>query len=81
MHPSLTTLAIARNVLVHRAGIVDQIFMNDYKRREELRSVFPAVELNKPLPLDGRIVYSLLQPVVTQSVQLIEAVNSVVGTG
>jgi hypothetical protein len=60
---------------------VDQVFMNDYRRCEELRSVFPAVELKKPLSMTGLTVHGLLQPVVTQSVKLIEEVNGLVGIG
>jgi hypothetical protein len=39
------------------------------------------VELKKPPPMTGLTVHGLLQPVVTQSVKLIEAVNGLVGTG
>lgn len=80
LHPSLTVLAAVRNLLVHRAGIVDQDFMNDYGRCVELRSEFPSVELKKPLPMTGLTVHHLIYPVVTQSVKLIEAVNAEVGS-
>lgn len=81
LHPSFTVLAAARNVLVHRAGIVDCEFMDKYVRSEDLRSVFPAVELEKPLPMTGLTVHNLIQPVVTQSVKLIEGVDGSLRAG
>lgn len=81
LHPSLTVLAAVRNVLVHRAGIVDQEFMNEYGRCAQLKSEFPSLELNKPLPMTGLNVHHLIYPMLTQSVKLIEAVNAIVGSG
>lgn len=77
---SLTALSAVRNVLVHRAGIVDDEFMEDRLRCKELMSAFPAVELKKPLPMTGLTVHSLIHPVVVQSVKLIEGVAALAGT-
>lgn len=81
LHPSLKALAEARNALVHRAGIADQHFMDEYQRCNILQTVFPGAEVGKPLPMSGIPIHNLIHPVVKRSVELIAAVSRVVTSG
>ena len=56
--------------------------MNEYEHSEEEGSVFPAVELGKPLSMTG-LYRASSTPAgrVTQTVRFIEAANGLVGIG
>lgn len=80
LDPCLTALAATRNVLVHRAGTADRAFMQEYARCANLQSAFPTVELGATITLTGLTVHGLIQPVLMQSVRLIEEINKQQGT-
>jgi hypothetical protein len=80
-HPSLTALAATRNVLVHRAGVVDQEFLDDMKRTGEFAGLFTAAKLKVRLEVGGKAVGQLLRPAVAQMGALIAAVDAFLAGG
>jgi hypothetical protein len=68
---SLDALNVARNVLVHRAAIVDQ----EYVRRAQGLKSLPKVEIGRLLKLDGEVVVSLIKPALIQASKLLGAVD------
>jgi hypothetical protein len=71
MDESLDAIAAVRNVIVHKAGIVDQEFINKTKRSLRLS----AVTSKQRLAIDGPLVQYLVEPVISQSVKLTQAVD------
>ncbi len=70
-HRSLDALAAARNVLVHKAGIVDEEFNRKCKGWPAFANAVP----NTPLMLDGFVVRDLLSEALQQTVNLLQAVD------
>jgi hypothetical protein len=68
---SVDALAAVRNLIVHRASVVDQLYLN---RTKSLTNV-PRAAVGKPVVLDGKIVYDLIQPVIQIGCDLIIAVD------
>jgi hypothetical protein len=68
---SLDALSVVRNVLVHKAAIIDQ----EYARRAQGLKSLPKVEIGKLLLLDGEIVVSLIKPALIQASRLLGAVD------
>ena len=68
---SLTALAAARNVIVHKAGIIDPKFLED---AGDL-AIFNGVELERPLMIDGPMLKDLVVPAIETSYKLIRAVS------
>jgi hypothetical protein len=64
-------LAVVRNVLVHKAGFMDE----EYEKNSKGLPV-PQSRIGKPLELDGEITLRLTRPVIEKSGQLTEAVDS-----
>ncbi len=72
LDPCLYHLSQVRHLLVHRAGIVDQKFIDSTRGVP----MFAGVEIRKPLPIDGELVRDLVNPAVEKSVSLIQAVDN-----
>jgi hypothetical protein len=70
-HRSLDALAAARNILVHKAGIVDAEFNRKCKGWPAFVNALP----NTPLMLDGFIVRDLLSEALQQTTNLLKAVD------
>ena len=70
---SLDALAVARNLIVHKAGVCD----GDYERRTRGGSLppLPQLAIGQRLVLDGTLVKALVAPVLTCGVRLIQAVD------
>jgi hypothetical protein len=68
---ALDALAITRNLLVHRGGIIDQ----KYFSQQKTLSLAPFGEINARLNLDGPSVRTLIDTVLKASIELIEAVD------
>lgn len=69
--PAVKALNAVRNLLVHRAGVVDRTFVDQVGSTASL-SVF---KIGESLRLDGDLWYSLVHQVVARSVDLIRAVD------
>jgi hypothetical protein len=68
---SLDTLSTVRNLLVHKAAIVDE----DYLYRAKGLKGLPNGKLGKLLLLDGETVVKLVKPALAQGARLLEAVD------
>ncbi|SRR5712691_1127973 len=73
----LDALAQVRNVIVHKAGVADAEYETN---RKTLPSV-PQVEEGKLIPLDGRTVQTLINPVIASCQQLFAAVDEWLADG
>jgi hypothetical protein len=71
-HYSLDALSLVRNLLVHRAGVVDRRYVDSIKK---IRGC-PRTGLRKPINLRGDIVAKLINPVVSTSMKLLSAVEA-----
>jgi len=69
---SLDTLHAARNVLVHKAGRVDSIFLG----RVAGIPMFAKAHLDDPLQLDFGMVKNMIIPVLDRGIRLVGAVNT-----
>jgi hypothetical protein len=69
---SLDALSQARNLIVHKAGRCDA----EYKKRAAGLSQLPPLEIGHPLPLDGLLVKSLLDPAFACCQRLIGSVGN-----
>jgi hypothetical protein len=69
--PSLDSLSAVRNLFVHRAGVVDQKYLN---RTKNLPNV-PSAAIGEPILLDGEIVSKLTRPVMLRGIALLTAVD------
>lgn len=67
---SFDALSAVRNVLVHKAGKVDDEYA---KKAQQFK--LPSAERGQPLLLDGDTVVSLIEPVIANSISLIHAVG------
>lgn len=70
-HPSIDALSAARNVLVHKAGIVDTEFQKRHKGWPE----FSTAVVDEPLELTGPIVRDLLTASLGNATKLLEAID------
>jgi hypothetical protein len=68
---ALRRLNLVRNVLLHRAGQIDQQFLNGAAEIHWL----VADQLGQPISLDGRKVRELVNPAIDIGVSLIRAVD------
>jgi hypothetical protein len=67
---SIDSLSLVRNLLVHKAGVADQKYV------DKMPATFaPVLNLKQPLKLDGTMVCDLVNPVVNQAVNLIKSVD------
>jgi hypothetical protein len=69
---SVNALAAVRHLIVHRASVVDQRYLD---RTKSLPNV-PRAAVGKPIVLDGKIVHDLIQPVMQIGIDLIVAVDA-----
>ena len=67
----LDSLSIARNLLVHKAGVADPDYREDQKRAPGL----PHLDLGQRLPLDGPFTVANVSAAVECGVALIQAVD------
>jgi hypothetical protein len=70
-NPMLDGLSAIRNVIVHKAGRVDEEYLSRTKKLD-----LPKVTLGEILPLDGEFVARLLASAIASSTALIEAVDN-----
>jgi hypothetical protein len=73
---ALDKLNLVRNVILHKAGIVDQKFLDGAKAIHWNSGA----QLNNALTLDGQIVKDLLSPVFTKGWELVYAVDQWITT-
>ena len=64
-------LAVVRNVLVHKAGIVDKEYIDNSKGLAVPQGVF-----GEPIELDGEITFCLTRAVVDKCAELMKAVDA-----
>lgn len=69
--PGLDALSLVRNVLVHRAGIADEI----YRKRQNGAPLAPKAKTGELIPLNGKITKSLVESAVDCSIRLIQGVD------
>lgn len=68
----LDALNSIRNLIVHKAGLADQEYVDAIKAIPTA----PKLTVRQPLELDGELVRDLVNPVILCGVDLIEAVNT-----
>lgn len=73
---ALKKLSAVRNVIVHKAGKVDQ----EYLDRTENIGDLPAVTLGQSLPLNGQFVADLLRSATAACVMLLKSVDEWIDT-
>jgi hypothetical protein len=66
------SLAAVRNVIVHKAGIVD----DDYRQDQKSAPTAPVGRIGRKVPIDGLVVNQLVTPVARRAVELIGAVDT-----
>jgi hypothetical protein len=71
----LDALSVVRNLIVHKAGIVDREYL---KRAGALK--IPIAEIGKPIALDGNLTMELMISVIKSSIHLIVGVDEWIGT-
>jgi hypothetical protein len=69
---SLDALHIVRNLLVHRAGVVDEEYLKLFISFKNI----PIAEIDERIVLDGEAVVGLVNPVVQKGLSLIRAVDT-----
>lgn len=69
---ALERLSLVRNLIIHKAGVVDQTFVD---KAVLVPGWETDCEIGKPLRLDGAIVRELLNPVFALGTDLIKAVD------
>jgi hypothetical protein len=67
----LDALSLVRNLIVHKAGLADEIYINDAKGIP----LAPKLSHRELLKLDGELARSLIHPAITSGVELIKAVD------
>lgn len=72
---AIDPLAVLRNVIVHHAGRVDQVFKDDSDGFPVLAS-YRAQSLDTLIEVDGVLVRSVVDPVISSGYSLIRAVDS-----
>jgi hypothetical protein len=72
MSPCFDKLSSVRNVIVHRGGFADDKFLREVKNFSE----FCGIGHKERIPIDGRMVDSLVRPAIDQSCALIKAVDA-----
>jgi hypothetical protein len=75
-HPALNALSAVRNVIVHRAGVVDEDYLENAKSAPDA----PQLKLKDKLLLDGNIVRKLIEPTTLCGQELIGAVDAWMNT-
>jgi len=71
-HPSLDAMSATRNVLVHKAGVVDAEFL----KKNRAWPGFANAEIGKSLQLNGIVVRDLIIPVHENAINLTNAVGA-----
>lgn len=71
-HPSIDALGAARNVLVHKAGIVDK----EFKKQSKDWPQFAHLAENQPLELNGAIVRDLLEGSLGNTISLLKSIDT-----
>jgi len=71
----LDALALVRNVLVHKAGVIDGIFLSGSKPLPQI-AYFHGLGLGKEILLTGDWVRKLVDPVIPIGFDLLNAVDS-----
>lgn len=74
-NPALDALSLVRNVLIHRAGVVD----SEYVARSQKFVLAPNAKLGEILNLDGIIVSDLIRGSIMASSDLVIAVDKWIG--
>jgi hypothetical protein len=69
---NLDALHLVRNLLVHKSGVCDAMYVNKFKNN----SLAPRLELGRPIKLDGISVLSLVGVVTKLGPQLAKAVDT-----
>jgi hypothetical protein len=69
---ALDTLNAVRNLIVHRAAIVDQKYLG----RTKSLPTAPRADVGKPILIDGEVIANLVQPVFELGCRLIVAVDN-----
>lgn len=69
---ALDAISAVRNLLVHKAGMVDEEFL----QRSKAIPYLPRLSLGDKLQLDGDIVKKQIEPVIRLSVSLLQAVDA-----
>jgi hypothetical protein len=70
-NPALGKLSAVRSLIVHKAGIVDQTFVDRTKNFDGL----PIATLGEPLPIDGQFVADLLRSTTSICFELLKSVD------
>lgn len=65
------SLSAVRNLIVHAAGVRDEMYAERCARNQDL----PKLEVGAKLELDGQIVHDLIFPAVACCVRLIKAID------
>ena len=69
---SLDAMSAVRNVLVHKGGIADQVYVDD----RVAAPAAPALEIGEEIQLDGKVVRDLIVPFLSSCTRLISAVDA-----
>jgi hypothetical protein len=69
---NLDALSAVRNLIVHKAGIADAVYLEDWKGAQAAPRLAEWAELE----LDGQVCRTLMDPVIKASVELVKAVDS-----
>ena len=69
---SLNAMSAVRNLIVHKAGKADVVYLEDRKAAPTA----PQLKLGEELSLDGQTCRNLIEPVISTSVELVKSVDS-----
>jgi hypothetical protein len=76
MNDALDRLSALRNVMVHKAAVID----NEYLKKVKAFPTLPSSTLGGTLTLDGKIVSDLIHEVVLRSTELLSGVDKWIST-
>lgn len=75
MDEGIARLAVVRNLLVHKSGIVDAVFIDEDLSKVPSLNIFPNIKKDDPLLFDGEIVCTIVDAAVAQGYALLRSVD------
>jgi hypothetical protein len=72
--PAVSNLNVVRNLIVHKGGTIDQDYVDAH--RSIPGTLLPTPTIGQIFPVDGDLVYRLVQPAIDAGIRLIQAVDS-----
>lgn len=73
-HESLKALSLVRNIIVHKSGVIDDMFYNASESISSLKSI-RAQGIGRRIFLDAEDIIAIVIPAITQCFELLDAVD------